>query len=102
MNTEYLEGYTKSRCYALLNLKERYLQSKERFFRFADQSRSDSDICSSYTLECFNNMRDAYHLYIERRFELIQFAHVLGNEYVEIYKSIIGDDDNGADVEDKE
>lgn len=87
--TTNLEGFIKSKCYEVLNQKEIYNNLLKSVQESADKLDTDPHFYVGYIDTKTSEMNMEFKNYMTMKHDLSQFAHILGDRYVEIMDSIL-------------
>lgn len=85
-----LKGYIEAKCIEVCNRKDDMDFIKDQFVRHANIIREGNNFYLSSISSEVEKLRIASEKYFELDFNVSQICHVLGDEYVEIYKKICG------------
>lgn len=89
MDKERLKSFIEDKCYEILNQKEIYNHLLKNVQESAIKLDTDPHFYVSYIDTKTSEMHIAYNNYISLQRDLSQFAHILGDEYVEIMNGIL-------------
>lgn len=83
------KSFIENKCYELLNLKETYNHLLKNVQESAIKLDTDPHFYVSYIDTKTSEMHIAYNNYISLQRDLSQFAHLLGDDCVEIMNGIL-------------
>ena len=90
INEERLKDFITSKCYDLLSVKHCYKQACDSFHRAANNYMLGIRASDSIN-NWLENLKRWESRYTEEEYLLSQFCHQIGDEYVEIWKEIVGE-----------
>lgn len=91
MNEDILIQHVLSKCYEVSNLKELYEDYKSKVIKCSHDLETGSEFWVNGIGNVAEQMNKCYNQYTQGYRDISQLCHLLGGDYLECFKSILGE-----------